>query len=519
VAIRRAMGAGWSRVFRQFLTESLILAIAGGALGLLLAYWGVDALKAAVREGSGTIATRLPRLDEIGVDGIALAFTAVLSVVTGLLFGFAPALQATRSAVNDNLKDGGRGASEARGGIRLRGALIVAQVALCLILLAGAGLLLRSFLGLRAIDTGFDPHNVLAMSVSVAGQPQYVGAARDAFYTRMTEQTRTVPGVVAAGLINHLPIGGDMWTFGVVAEGQPLPEPGQYVLARYRVCDSGYLPAMRIPLLQGRNFNDHDRPGSPPVVIINEKLANRFWPGQNPIGKRLTSDDPREKPQPEWLTVVGVVPSVKQQNLTDGDFEEFYVALRQQERMLASRHAWQSYITLVARTAVDPLSTASGVRNAIWSLNANATLSDVRSVEQVIASSLWQERFQTLILGVFAAFAVLLAAIGIYGVMAYSVARRTQEIGIRMALGAGRATVLWMVLRRSFVLVLTGIALGLSIAVGLTRYLTTMLHGVTPTDPITFAAIPVVMAAVALFASVLPARRASSVDPATALRC
>ncbi|HET8547337.1 MAG TPA: ABC transporter permease [Bryobacteraceae bacterium] len=519
VAIRVAIGAAWSRVFRQFLTESLLLAVAGGTLGLLLAGWGVDALKAAVREGSGQFATRLPRLDAIGVDPAALGCTAVLSIVTGVLFGLAPALQATRCPINDNLKEGGRAASEGRGGTSFRSALIVAQVAVCIILLAGAGLLLRSFLGLRAIEPGFDPHNVLAMSVSVAGQKQYTGAAREAFYTRVVEEVRRVPGISSAALINHLPIGGDMWTFRVFAEGRPLPEPGQDIGARYRVCDPGYLPTMRIPLLQGRNLNDHDGPKSPRVAIVNEKLAKQLWPGQSAIGKRFTSDDPRETREPAWLTVVGVVPSVKQHSWTADAAGEYYVALRQQEQMLASTHPWQSYITLVARTAAEPLSTASAVRSAIWSLNGNAAIAEVRSLEQVIATALWQDRLQTLMLAVFAAFAVLLAAIGIYGVTAYSVARRTQEIGIRMALGAGRAAVLWMVLRRSFVLMLAGVTAGLAIALALTRWLATMLYGVTPTDPITFAAIPIIMAAVALIASLLPARRASSVDPATALRC
>jgi putative ABC transport system permease protein len=448
-----------------------------------------------------------------------VGFTVLLAMITGVVFGLAPAAQATRAAVNENLKDGGRGASEGRGGIHVRSALIVAQVALCLILLAGAGLLLRSFIGLRALEAGYDPRNVLTMSVSVAGQAQYVGPARAAFYRTMAADARAVPGVQLTGLVNHLPIGGDTWTFRAFAEGQPLPEPGEEVPARFRVCDPGYLPAMRIPVLRGRNFSDQDGPNAPRVVIINEKLATRLWPGGDAIRKRLTSDDPREKHEPTWYTVVGVIPNVKQVTWTEGSFEEFYFPLYQQERMLANPAAWQSNITLVSRTAVEPLSVGPAVRNTVWNLNGNATISDVRSLEQVIAADLWRERLQAVVLGAFAVFAVLLAAIGLYGVMAYSVARRTQEIGIRMALGAGRAAVLWMVLRRSFALVLTGVAIGLAAALALTRYLATLLHGVTPTDPITFAAIPVVMVIVALVASFLPARRASSVDPARALRC
>ena len=519
IAIRRAMGASWMRVFRQFLTESVLLSFAGGVLGLLFARWCLDALKLAILEGSAQHATRLPRLEEIGLDGIVFAFTAVVSVFAGVLFGVAPAVQATRAAVNENLKDGGRGGSEGAGGIRVRNALIVAEVALSLILLAGAGLLLRSFLGLRAIEPGFDANNVLAMAVSVAGQPQFVGPARAAFYTRIVEETGALPGVESAGLVNHLPVGGDLWTFRLFAEGQAVPEPGDELRARYRICDTGYLRTMRIPLLRGRDFADADGPRSPAVVIVNEKVARRFWPGQDPLGKRVTQDDPRETRHPKWLTVVGVVGDVKQGSWTEEAAAEFYVPLRQEESALESSQSPRAYMTLVVRTAVEPLSVAGAVRSAIWSINGSAAISQVRSLEQVIATILWQERFQAVILGVFAAFAVLLAAIGIYGVMAYSVARRTQEIGIRMALGAGRAAVLWMVVRRSFALVLTGIVCGLAVALALTRYLTTLLHGVSPADPVTFAAIPVLMAIVALVASLLPARRASGVDPARALRC
>ena len=500
-AIRTAMGAGHWRVMRQLITESLVLACIGGVFGMLLAWVGVDALKALIEQGPARL--RIPRASEIRVDMIALLFTGALSIATGVVFGVFPALSATRRSSHSALKEGSRG-SEGSKGLRTRGVLVVVELALSMVLLAGAGLLLRSFMHLRSLDPGFDPRNLLTMSVSLAGQPDYVGPKRAVFYRDMIQNLQALPGVRSAALVNHLPVGGDTWRGRVRVEGRPEPAPGEEVTGIYRVVSPNYFQTMRIQLLAGREFTDSDRT---PVVIVNEKLAQRLFPGESAVGRRLEGRG----------TIIGVSRNVKQESWGGNSDNEFYVPLAGSEFM-ESPHFARSSITVVIRTSFSPVSLTGAAKSVVWSLNKEAPVSAVRSMDEVAASSMWQTRFYLLLLGLFAALALVLAAVGIYGVMAFAVSRRTREIGIRIAMGARRREVIWMVLKQGMQLVLLGVAVGACAAFAAVRGITSMLHGVKPSDPLTFALIPVVLVGAAAIACLVPARRASSVDPMVALR-
>jgi putative ABC transport system permease protein len=350
------------------------------------------------------------------------------------------------------------------------------------------------------------------MTVSLAGQPSYVGERREGFYRQMLDNLRALPGVESASLVNHLPVGGDTWRDSPLAEGKPEPPPGERIGAFYRIAHTGYLRTMRSRLRAGREFTDADRDGAPRVAMINEKLANRLFPGDDPLGKRITLGGNI------WLTVVGVTANLKQESWSTEPGDEFYVPLLQDREALINPHPWRAYITVVVRTSVPPESLANAARAAVWSLNKEAAISGVRSMEAVAASSIWQTRFYLLLGGLFAAVAMLLAAVGIYGVMAFSVSRRTREIGIRVAMGARRGQVIWMVLRQGMTLVLAGVLLGSVAALAAARGIGALLYGVTARDPATLALIPGVLIAAAAVACVVPARRACSVDPVTALR-
>jgi putative ABC transport system permease protein len=379
------------------------------------------------------------------------------------------------------------------------------------VLLAGAGLMVRSFLGLRAFEPGFEPRGVLSAVVSVAGQEQLVGERRDAFYRQVLSEVQSLPGVQSASMVNHLPVGGDVWSGGVWAEGKPLPRPGEHMTAVYRVCRPGYFDTMRIRLAEGRDFTERDDEHATPVAIVNQRLAGLLWPGESAVGKRLAVEANR------WRVVVGVVRDAAQQWSVDAD-KEYYVPFRQDAGYFESPELHRANITLVLRAAGNPDALVNAVRDRVRAINSRAAVSDLRTMERVVAQALWQARLNLILLVSFAAFAVVLAAVGIYGVMAYSVGRRAHEIGIRMALGAARPAVLWMVLRQALALVITGVAAGLVAALALTRAMSTMVYNVGTRDPATFVVVPLVLAVVALAAAFLPARRASAVDPVTALR-
>ena len=516
IAVRTALGAGRLRIVRQLLTESVALSLTGGVLGLLLAVWGVDTLKGFIGAGPGDYSARLPRAEGITVNTAVLLFSLTLSVATGVLFGLFPALQAARGDVNNALKEGGRSATQGISSNRLRGLLVISEVAIALVLLIGAGLLVRSFLRIEAIDPGFNPKHVLITTLSVAGNPQYVGVRREALYRQVVDQVKSLPGIESASMINHPPMAVDVWSMNFAVEGQPPAPRGQEPTVVFRVARPGYFQTMRIPILEGRDFTDHDTLGVPAVVIVNEKLARKFWPEGEAVGKRLTLDDPRK--DPVWLTVVGVVRNVKQWGWMDDPDNELYLSFFQNKLLLESTHPWMSAMTLVVRTADEPLSLSKAVQNAAWAVDKNLPLSHVRTYDQLIAGSVWRERFNLLLVGLFAALALVLAAVGIYGLMAYTVIERTHEIGIRMALGARQGDVMRMVIRDGMGLAAIGAGAGLAGAFVLTRFLSGLLYQVKSNDPLIFTTVPLLFAAVAFLASYVPARRATRVDPMIALR-
>jgi putative ABC transport system permease protein len=508
IAVRLSLGAQQWTIARQFLTESVVLSMAGSLAGLLLAVWGVQGLKAMLQ-------SHLTGSEKISIDAQVLLFTLGIAIVTGLLFGIAPAYSASRGDVNDALKEGARGSSAGGGGARR--ILAGAEIAIALVLLIGAGLLMRSFVRIRAVDPGFDAHNVLSMTVSVAGRPEYVGAARENLYKAIVDQVEAVPGVGQASMTNHLPIGGDVWRLFRAVEGRPIPERGKEQSAVYRVSRPNYFSTMHIPFVTGRDFNDRDTENSPLVTIINEALAQREFPRESAVGKRIALGDGRVTPK--WMTIVGVVKDVKQGSWTDAAVDEMYIPFRQSGDFFFSGtgpHA--AGMTLVVRTNIDPASLARAVKTAVWSVDRNLPVSHVETLENTIGNATWQSRFSLLLIGMFSALALVLAMIGIYGVMAYEVAQRTHEIGIRMALGANRGGIASLIARQSLPVALVGIACGLVAAAALARLMRGMLYEIDPIDPATFASVAALVLIVATIAALVPARRAMRVDPMIALR-
>jgi putative ABC transport system permease protein len=510
VALRAALGATRGRLIRQFLTESVVLALAGGVGGILLALASVRLLVALAP-------ANIPRIDSVAVDGPVLAFAAGMSLLTGPLFGLAPAVRASAWEVSEALKEGARATTEGRGRHRLRSLLVASEFALALVLSAGAGLMIRSFLALQAIDPGFDPHGVLTLVVSVAGAEAGAPGRRAAFYQELVRRVRALPGVRSASAVNHLPLAGDLWGMRFHVEGRPLPRPGERARAAYRVVLPGYFETMRIPIVRGRAVGEADRFDAPGVVVVNEWLAERHWPHENPVGKRLTFDDPSRNPT--WLTVVGVARNAVRGEWAAPPEEELFVPFLQTRAYLERASTGFAYLTLAVRASGDPAALASPIRRVVASLDRGAPVSQVQTMDEVVAAATAAPRFHLLLLGAFAGLALLLAALGIYGVMSYTVSRRTNEIGIRMALGARPADVRWLIVGQGMAVVLAGAAAGLVGALALTRLMSSLLYGVGASDPATFLAVSLVLGAVALAASYLPARRATRIDPLAALRC
>ena len=509
IALRTTLGAGRWDVFRQLLTESMVLALLGGGAGLLLAVWGVRVLLAISPDA-------IPRVETVGVDAHVLLFALAISLLTGLAFGMAPAWRATAVNLTDALKEGKRGSSEGLRRDRLRGLLVGSEFALAVMLLAGAGLMIRTFLALQNVDPGFDPHGVLSMVVGIAGTEQAAGGHTGNFYQEVLQRVRAVPGVQSVGGINHLPLAGDEWGFPFHVEGRPPEPPGKDLVATYRAVFPGYFRTMRIPILRGRDVSDSDNLHAPGVVVINDYLARRYWPGEDAIGKRITFDDPAKNPS--WLTVVGVTKNTVRSNWTSPPEEEVFLPYLQNRAYLDTPSPPFAYLTLVVRTDFDPAALAPAIRGAIHSLDANIPLSEIQTMDHVVAEANDQSRFYLVLLGAFATVALVLAGVGIYGVMSYSVSRRTHEIGIRMALGAQGRDVLKLVVFQGIVQALAGVAVGLAGALALSRLMAGLLYGTEPTDPATFAAVVLVLSAVAVAASYIPARRATRVDPMVALR-
>jgi putative ABC transport system permease protein len=508
MALRAAIGASRGRTLRQLLTESLVLAAAGGAAGVGL---GIAALRLLV----ALAPPETPRLVEVRLDPAILLVTLSASVLTGLVFGLAPALQGSATRLQDSLKEGGSAGAGRETGW-LRRTLVAAEVAIALVLLVGAGLMVRSLLALQSIDPGFDPRGVVAMEVSVAGTGQAAPGRRLVLYPQILERLRALPGVRAAGAINHLPIAGDIWGFPYRIEGRPAPPPGESPVATYRAVLPGYFDAMRLPILRGRDVAAADGPSAPGVVLVNEYLAKRVWPGEDPIGKRIDLDGSEESPA--WVTVIGVVKNAVRAEWSDPPDDEVYVSALQRRGLMESPEAQAGYLTFVVRTDGDAGALAPSLRAAVAEIDRTLPVSEVQTMEHVVSVATARPRFQALLLAIFAAVAAALAAAGIYGVMSYVVSRRTREIGVRMALGAGASEVLGLVVGEAMGVAAAGAAAGLAGALLLTRLMRSVLYGVRPGDPPTYAAVAVLLLAIACAASYVPARRAARIDPVEALR-
>ena len=503
IAIRTAMGASRFRVVRQLLTESLILAVVGGLVGMVLALWATDSLIALVPKG-------LPRVAEIGLDPGMLGFTLLVSLLTGLLFGIAPALQISKSNLTQTLKEGGRSSTDGAQHNRLRSSLIVAEVAIALMLLVTAGLLINSFYRLQQLKPGFNTENVLSFRLSLPDARYRESQQITDFYKNLTARISTLPGIKNAAYTTALPFSGQRGGVGFSIEGEPqrpnVPFPYE---ADYRSISPGYFQAMGIRLIQGRDYDERDLTSSTPVVIINETLANRHFPDQNPIGKRINPSFGIDERGILMREIIGVVSDVKHNNLNEAPRNEVYIAHTQNPRPV---------MTYAVRTTTEPKSAIAAIRGEIQSMDSELPMFNVRTMEEFISTSVAAPRFNTLLLGVFAGVALVLTVVGLYGVMSYSVTLRTHEIGVRMALGAKQSDVLGLVIKQGMKLALLGVGLGLGAAFAVARITETLLFGVTATDPMTFAAVSLLMLGVALVACFVPARRAAKTDPMVALR-
>jgi len=501
VTIRAALGASRRRLVRQLLTESVLLGLVGGVLGLGLAVWGVSALRSL---DPGT----LPRLNEVRLDGRALAFALVLSVSTGLLFGVVPALRVLGFDLRGGLAEGGRALSGARAATRARTALVLAEVALASVLLVGAALLLRSFVGLQRVDPGFTTHGILTARVTLP-RVRYEDPARQvAFADALLQRAQALPGVSSAALGAAAPVdeGLPYWAISLAGVDQPPPEVVQDAVV-YRSSPE-YFHTFGLPLIGGRLFEASDRSESAPVAIVSQSLARRYWPGRNPLGSRITFGDPNDSTT-TWMTVVGIVGDVRQEGAVSPAYPQIYVPFAQ----VSGRS-----MVVALRTAGDPLALAPALKQALAGIDPNLALSRVTTMDQRLAGTLARPRVNALLLAAFAVTALILAALGIYGVIAYSVVQRTRELGIRVALGARAEDVLGMVMRQGLTPVLIGLAIGLGAAALGSRVLRSLLYGVAATDLATYAAVAAFLAAVAVAASYVPARRAARSDPMTALR-
>jgi predicted permease len=503
MAIRTALGAGRVRILRQLFTESAVLALAGGVVGLLLAIWGGSVLSSYIPEG-------IPRMTELAIDGRVLAFTFGASLLTGVFFGLAPALQSAKTNLTETLKEGERNSS--RGHNRAGKLLVISEVALTLVLLVGAGLLVKSFWRLSQVNPGFNPQNVLAMQISINARPDE-GPRVDNFLSELKQRVQQLPGVQAVAVSNGLPFEGANFP-PIVLEGKPAPPPGQAPNGLLYTVSPDYFKTMGIDLVRGRLFSTEDRKDTPPVALIDEVFARQYFPNEDPIGKRFKLNTP----DAESREIIGVVRHVEHSSLEGRttNTAEFYFNFDQLP--LATLPRYVRRVNLLARTTVEPLGLAGPVRNQISALDPNQAVFNVRTMEQALEQSVAAQRFSMILLAVFALLALILAAVGIYGVISYSVAQRTREVGIRMALGAKTIDVLNLVMRDGLKLVFVGIVVGLAGALLLTRLMTTLLFGVTATDAVTYVTVALGLVIVALFACCIPARRATKVDPLVALR-
>ncbi|MCA1591412.1 MAG: ABC transporter permease [Acidobacteria bacterium] len=531
VAVRVALGASRLRLVRQFLTESVLLAGVGGVLGLLLAVWGVDALKAV-------LPSDVPRLEEIGVDASALGFTLLVSLSVGVLLGLAPALQRTRPDVAEVLKEGSQSVAGGLRRNRVRAALVIAEVALALMLLTGAGLMLRSFWQLREVSLGLDPENVLTMKLTLPAQKYEDASRQTAFSEQLLQRVMTMSGVASAAITTSLPLSDTSMTDFVV-EGHLRQEDVEDQIGAYSSISTDYFRALRIPVIRGRAFNEQDTEKSAPVVIISETLARAYFGDEDPVGRRIKTGDGDEEggeakaegkgenkdknnagdeeqeqgkggaDEHPWMTIVGVVGDVHRFGLDEKLKPEIYFPYRQQPG---------TEMALVVRAASNPSGMTAAVRREVRAVDAEQPVYDIETMSQLLSESIATRRLSVVLLAVFAALALVLAAVGIYGVVSYSVAQRTHEIGVRMALGAQGRDVLRLVVGQGMILVCVGLLLGIGASLAVMHTMSSLLFGVSATDPATFACVSVLLAVIALLACYIPARRAAKVDPMVALR-
>jgi putative ABC transport system permease protein len=501
LAIRAALGAARVRIVRQLLTESLVLALAGAGTGLLLATWGVAALQQVAP-------TNIPRLTAIAIDLPVLLFTLSLALATGLIFGMAPAWQSVAANQSEALKEGGRSGGEGSRGRRVRHTLAVIEVSVALVLLVGAGLLARSFAVIARTDLGFNPRNVLALSIELPRQKYTEEARVIQFYEQVVERISRLPGVRSAGVGSSVLLGPLPNSSTLFVDGHPPPPDAVNIPVPLDTVTNGYFAALGIPLTRGRLFGPEDTATAPARVIVNEAFARRFFPSEDPLGKRVTFSSPQSK-NIQWLTIVGVVADTHRGGIDRPPWAELYFPLAQS----ADRR-----LTVLVRTAGDPLTMARAAQEQVWAIDRAQPVASIRTLEELLARAQANRRFTMMMLGLFAVVALLLAAVGIYGVIAYSTAQRTHEIGVRVALGATRGDVLHMVLRDGLRIGALGTIIGIVAAAAASRLLSGLLFGVSPHDPLTFVVLPAGLLIVALLASWLPARRALAVEPMAALR-
>ncbi len=496
IALRTALGAGRARIVRQMITESVLLAVVGGGFGALLAVWGVELL---VKMSAGTI----PSTAKVNIDLTVLGFTLLVSVLTGLLFGMVPALRTLKLNLVSSLKEGGRGGSQSAPRNRTRSALVVIESAVAVVLLIGAGLLVRSFIQLQNVKPGFDATNVLTMQVNLPRQKYSTNEKTSNFFSQLETRVGGLPGVEAVGLVTELPLSGQPNDFAFTVEGRPPVSPNQRLGADFRRVNEHYFKSLQIPLLRGRNFTAQEIRQAAKITIISELLASAAFPNEDPIGKRLVIP----AAEPVMYEIVGIVGDIRHRAMEFPPYATMYFPTIQ-----------PNFMNLVIRTPGDPASLTAAVRREVQAIDPDQPIAAVRTMEEWVDTSVATSRYRTALLGVLALVALVLASTGIYGVMSYSVTQRTHEIGVRMALGARRFDVVKLVIRQGMGLVIIGVALGIGGAFALTRVMASLLFGVTAKDPATFVVVGVVLALVAFVACYIPARRATKVDPLVALR-
>jgi predicted permease len=500
MAIRSALGASRPRLVSQMLTESALLALLGAGAGMLLAVWGMDLLISLNPGG-------VPRLGDARIDGRALGFTLALSMLTALIFGLVPALSASKPDLQKAIKGTGQ-TSTSNSGLKLHGMLVISEVAVTLVLLVGAGLMIKSFLRLNEVSPGFDTENMLTMRVSLPASKYGSNEQQSAFFQQVIDRIETVPGIRSVGAIQDIPLRANRMGFNFVIEGRATTLPVEEPNAAYRAITPEYFRTMSIPLLDGRGFTKQDDRDAPPVVIINRTLARQFFPGEDPIGKRLRFGE-RDAP---WHSIIGIAEDVKHMGLDAQEGAAIYQPYDQK------RFDFLRWMTLVMRADSDPAGMIAAVRGEVQAVDKDQPVYDIATLKQLLSTSVAKPRFYTALMGAFALLALILASVGTYGVLSFSVNQRRRDIGIRLALGAGRADIFKLVVVRGLLLALVGVGLGLGGALALTRLMSSLLFGVSATDPVTFVVIPLALVGVALGASFVPARRAMKVDPGVALR-